>query len=243
MKLSIIIPAFNESGKIGDDVESACQFLERNKFEGEVIVADDGSEDETTEEAKKAGQKHVANVEVIVICNERHRGKGHAVSNGIRQSTGDYVMFADSGNCVPYENALRGIELLTTGQCDIAHGSRNLAGADIKKDHGLYRHICSEFFHRFAVHVMRVPAELTDTQCGFKIYRGDVARRLFEQCITDGFMFDIEIILRALKQGLKIKEFPIYWTCDTDSRLSPAKSSWQVFAELIRIKKQLKAGK
>lgn len=243
MKLSIVIPAFNESGKIGDDVESACQFLERNAFEGEVIVADDGSTDETSQEAKKAGQQYVNKVDVIVIRNERHRGKGRAVSNGIRQSTGDYVMFADSGNCVPYENALRGIELLTTGQCDIAHGSRNLAGADIKKDHGLYRHICSEFFHWFAVYVMRVPAEFTDTQCGFKIYRGDVARRLFAQCITDGFMFDIEIILRALKQGIKIKEFPIYWTCDTDSRLSPTKSFRQILAELIRIKKQLKAGK
>jgi dolichyl-phosphate beta-glucosyltransferase len=243
MKLSIVIPAFNERGKIADDVDAACLFLERNKLEGEVIVADDGSTDETSQEAKKAGQQHAGKVDAIVIRNELHRGKGHAVSNGIRHSTGDYVMFADSGNCVPYENALRGIELLTTGQCDLAHGSRNLAGADIKKDHGLYRHICSEFFHWFAVYMMHVPAEFTDTQCGFKIYRGDIARRLFAQCITDGFMFDIEIILRALKQGLRIKEFPIYWTCDTDSRLSPAKSFWRVFTELTQIKKQLKAGK
>jgi len=243
MKLSIIIPAYNESGKIADDVDAACVFLERNKLQGEVIVADDGSVDKTADEAEKAGRQHAGKVNVIVIRSESHSGKGRAVSNGIRRSTGDYVMFADSGNCVPYENAMRGLELLTTGQCDIAHGSRNLAGADIKKDHGLYRHICSEFFHWFAVYMMQVPSEFTDTQCGFKIYRGDVARQLFAQCTTDGFMFDIEIILRALKQGLRIKEFPIYWTCDTDSRLSPAKSFWHVFTELMRIKKQLKDGK
>jgi hypothetical protein len=152
-------------------------------------------------------------------------------------------MFADSGNCVPYENALRGMELLTTGQCDIAHGSRRLAGADIKKDHGLYRDVCSKFFHLFAIYLMRAPAELTDTQCGFKIYRGEAARRLFGQCFTDGFMFDIEIILRALKHGYKIKEFPIIWTCDIDSRLSPTRSAWRIFSELIRIKSRLKSEK
>jgi len=150
-------------------------------------------------------------------------------------------MFADSGNCVPYDNTLRGLELITSGQCDIAHGSRKLAGAEIIRGQGLYRRICSGFFHLFVVKVEKIPAELTDTQCGFKIYRGDVARGLYGECITDGFMFDIEIILRALKRGYKVKEFPVYWTCDRDSRLSPAKSIRRILDELIKIRKALKA--
>jgi dolichyl-phosphate beta-glucosyltransferase len=236
MKLSIVIPAFNECGKIGRDVESACEFLLKNSFDGEVIVADDGSSDTTTDEAQKAGDKYKDRV-VKIIRNRQHHGKGYAVRSGIIQSNGDYVMFADSGGCVPLDNALRGLELLKTGKYDIAHGSRNLTGGNIKIDHGLYRHICSEFFHWFAIHIMKIPNELTDTQCGFKIYRGDVARLLYGQCVTDGFMFDIEIIRRAINQHYRIAEFPIDWTCDLDSRLSPTKNSWRMLSELLKIRK------
>ncbi|MFH1370164.1 MAG: glycosyltransferase [Planctomycetota bacterium] len=243
MRLSIVIPAFEESGKIEHDINSARGFLESKGFEGEIIVVDDGSEDKTAEEAISAGRNCSGPVEVKVIRNEIHRGKGYAVRCGIKQTRGDYVMFADSGNCVPYDNTSRGLELITSGQCDIAHGSRKLAGTYIEKDHGLYRHICSALFHFFVAKVMKVPSELTDTQCGFKIYRGDVARSLYDACETNGFMFDIEIILRALKQGYKIKEFPVYWTCDRDSRLSPAKSIRRIFDELLKIRNALKADK
>jgi dolichyl-phosphate beta-glucosyltransferase len=243
MRLSIVIPAYEETGKIGNDIQSACEFLQRKDIDGEIIVVDDGSEDETAEEAISAGRGCRDAAEVKVIRNEQHAGKGYAVRCGIKQTRGNYVMFADSGSCVPYDNTLVGLELIKSGQCDIAHGSRKLAGTHIEKDHGFYRHICSELFHFFVVKMMKIPAELTDTQCGFKIYRGEAARNLYGECITDGFMFDIEIILRALKQGYKIIEFPIYWSCDRDSRLSPARSTRQVLKELMKIRKALKAGK
>jgi hypothetical protein len=86
---------------------------------------------------------------------------------------------------------------------------------------------------------MKIPSELTDTQCGFKIYRGDVARQLYGESVTDGFAFDIEIIMRAQKEGYRIKEFPLQWSCDRDSRLSPTRSFWQVFSELRAIKQAL----
>jgi len=237
MNLSIVIPAFNECGKIGYDVESACEFLQRNGFQGEIIVADDGSRDATADEAKKVGDKYRNRVNVKVIRNQQHRGKGYAIRSGIKQTTGDYVMFADSGSCVPLDNALRGLELLNAGKCDIANGSRRLAGTHLIKDQGLYRHICSVLFHWFVIHVMKIPVQLTDTQCGFKIYRGDVARLLYSQCITDGFMFDIEIIRRAIHQHYRIAEFPIDWTCDPDSRLSPTRSFWRILSELLKIRK------
>ena len=237
MKLSIVIPAFNECGKIGGDVESACEFLQKNSFEGEIIVADDGSSDTTADETKKAGEKYRNRVNVKVIRNQQHSGKGYAVRSGIQQATGDYVMFADSGSCVPFDNALRGLELLKADKCDIAHGSRRLAKAHLIKDQGPYRHICSALFHWFVIRIMKLPTQLTDTQCGFKIYRGDVARLLYGQCITDGFMFDIEIIRLAINQHYRIAEFPIDWTCDPDSRLSPTRSFWRILSELLKIRK------
>ena len=243
MKLSIVIPAFNESGKIGRDVESACEFLQKNGFDGEIIVADDGSNDTTADAAQKASDKCGNQVGIRIIRNQQHHGKGYAVRSGIMQSTGDYVMFADSGSCVPLDNILRGLELLKSGKCDIAHGSRRLAGTHLIKDQGVYRHICSTIFHWFVIRIMKIPVELTDTQCGFKIYRGDVARLLYGQCITDGFMFDIEIILRAISRHYRIAEFPIDWSCDLDSRLSPTRSFGRIFSELLKIKKVTKTNK
>jgi dolichyl-phosphate beta-glucosyltransferase len=237
MDLSIVIPAFEESKKIARDVEAAAEFLEANHFTGQIIVVDDGSKDDTAEAARSV--ENSPDVKLKVIRYEQHRGKGYAVRRGIKETDGEYVMFADSGCCVPYQETLRGLELLKSGACDIAHGSRKMQTCHIEKAQSLYRRICSRIFHWFVIHDMKVPAEFTDTQCGFKIYKGDVARHLYGQCITDGFAFDIEIIMRAQKEGYRIKEFPIDWTCDRDSRLSPTRSSWRVLSELLTMRRTL----
>jgi len=237
MDLSIVIPAFEESKKISRDVESAAKFLESNHLAGEIIIVDDGSKDNTCEIAGSV--KIPPQVTRKVIRCQQHRGKGHAVRKGIMESKGRYVMFADSGCCVPYENVLRGLELLKSDQCDIAHGSRKMQGCHIEKAQSPYRRICSRLFHWYVVHRMKLPPELTDTQCGFKIYRGDVARRLYGESVTNGFAFDIEIIMRAQKEGYRIKEFPLHWSCDRDSRLSPTRSLRRVLSELLTIKRVL----
>lgn len=237
MDLSIVIPALDESKKIERDVEEAAAFLEDKSLAGEIIVVDDGSKDNTAEIAQNVNIPPT--IKRSVIRYEHHRGKGYAIRTGIKQSSGEYVMFADSGCCVPYEDVLRGLKLLKNGDCDIAHGSRKMRGCHIEKTQSLYRRMCSKMFHWFVIHYMKVPAEFTDTQCGFKIYKGDTARHLYGECITNGFIFDIEIILRAQKEGYHIREFPIDWTCDRDSRLSPTRSSWRVLSELLTIKRAL----
>ena len=237
MDLSIVIPAFEESKKIARDIEAATAFLKDNHFTGQIIVVDDGSKDNTAEVVKNAVISSPPGIELKVERYNHHRGKGYAVRRGIEQTTGEYVMFADSGCCVPYEDTLRGLELIKSGACDIAHGSRKMRGCHIEKAQSLYRRICSKMFHWFVIHDMKIPAEFTDTQCGFKIYRGDIARHLYGECITDGFIFDIEIIMRAQKEGFRIREFPIDWTCDPDSRLSPTRSSWRVLSELLKIRR------
>ena len=239
MDLSIVIPAFEESNKIARDIEAATAFLKDNHFTGQIIVVDDGSIDNTAEVVNNAVRSSPPGIELKVERYSHHRGKGYAVRKGIEQTSGEYVMFADSGCCVPYEDTLRGLELIKSGACDIAHGSRKMRGCHIEKAQSLYRRICSKMFHWFVIHDMKIPAEFTDTQCGFKIYRGDVARHLYGECITDGFTFDIEIIMRAQKEGYHIKEFPIDWTCDPDSRLSPTRSSWRVLSELLKIRRVL----
>ena len=238
MDLSIVIPAYNERTKIARDVRAAAEFLQGNNLQGEIIVVDDGSTDGTDRTAKQVNIP--TSVKLKVMRTDQHHGKGYAVRTGISETAGKYVMFADSGLCVPYGNALLGLEMLKDGSCDIAHGSRKLLESDILQDQLWRRRISSRLLKWLIRRLMQIPPELSDTQCGFKLYKGDVARRLYRQCISDGFMFDVEIILRAQKAGYRMREFPIEWTCDLDSRLSLTRVPWPVFSELRAIKRQLK---
>jgi dolichyl-phosphate beta-glucosyltransferase len=129
--------------------------------------------------------------------------------------------------------------MLQSDVCDIAHGSRRHILSDILNDQPWHRRLLSRTFKATVRLMLRVPRELTDTQCGFKVYKGDVARALYSQCITDGFMFDIEIILRAVRQNYRIGEFPVEWACDRDSRLSVARTPWPVLAELRTLRRAL----
>ena len=124
MDISVVIPAFNEEKKIGFDVEAAAAFVAKAGGSGEVIVVDDGSTDKTAEEARCAGGPSAVGRQVIRL--EKNRGKGYAVRTGILASKGDVVLFADSGTCVPYADALPPIERIRAGELDIAMASRRL---------------------------------------------------------------------------------------------------------------------
>jgi glycosyltransferase involved in cell wall biosynthesis len=238
MDLSIIIPVFNESNKIKEDINSALKFFNKEEMNGEIIVVDDGCTDGTSKVTAEFEPKQDNQVRTIRL--PEHAGKGCAVREGIKSSKGDFVMFADSGSCVPYENILIGLELIKSGECEIANGSRKLKDSQINTSQKFHRRIYSQVFRKLLAFYLKIPTELTDTQCGFKVYQGDIGRRLYSQSISDGFMFDVEIIIRALKHGYRIKEFPVDWTCDKDSRFSLGRSFWQLWSELRMIKHILK---
>jgi dolichyl-phosphate beta-glucosyltransferase len=238
MDFSIVIPAFREAAKVRQDVEAAAAFLVAQGFKGEVIIVDDGSPDDTTAAAKAA--EIPPEVERRVIRYTPNCGKGYAVRTGMNETRGQYTMFADVGLCVPFENALRGLELIKSGRCEIAHGSRKLPASVIRRPQRLHRRLMSWTFRKVVGLFMGVPGGLTDTQCGFKVYRGDVARELYGTCLSDGFMFDIEILLRALRKGYRVLEFPVEWRCDWDSRLKAGKSAFDTLAELKAVKRNLR---
>ena len=235
MDLSIIIPAYNEVDKIVADIQSASEFLAVENLPGQIIVVDDGSIDNTAQTA----QKSETQAELKVISLPAHHGKGHAVKQGVLQTTADYVMFIDSGNCVPLECANAGLDLLRTNQCDLAHGTRYSAASKIQTAQPLTRRILGFLFRKFTTILLKLPQELTDTQCGFKIYKGPIARELYNECFTEGFMFDLEIILRARRKNYRIKEFPLTWSCDPDSRLKPARKLTEIISELIKIRRKI----
>ncbi len=235
MDLSIVIPAYREAGKIGRDVTAAGRFLAAAGLSGEIIVVDDGSPDDTAGVARAAPVP--AGIARHVIRFERNRGKGAAVREGMRASRASFAMFADSGLCIPYGNALRGLELLRRNECELAHGSRWLPDSRLLRPHRPYRRLLSRLFRDLIPWVLGMDvSSLTDTQCGFKLYKGETGRVLYGECISDGFVFDIEVILRARRHGWRIREFPVDWTNDPDSRFPSVLGPVRTAVDLLRLK-------
>lgn len=234
MDISIVIPAFNEAAKIGRDVEEAASFLVAYGFEGEIIIVDDGSADGTATEAGRAGVP--SGTQKTVIRLERNSGKGAAVKRGVLESRGKVVLYADSGTCIPYANALPVIRRIEAGDLDIGLASRRLPETVICRNRPLRRRIISRVFHRGAVWIAGMPRWITDSQCGFKVYQGVLARELFGGLVITGFLFELEIILKALHRGLRVEEFPVEWTCDLDTRLRPTSQVASVLRELLKIR-------
>jgi dolichyl-phosphate beta-glucosyltransferase len=233
--LSIVIPAYKEAAKIQQDIEAAAEFLIRHNITGEILVVDDGSPDNTVEVAK-AMEPYVPNLQVLTY--RPNRGKGHALRYGMARTRGSKVMFADSGLCVPYEIATIALTMLDLEMCDMAIGSRRMRGS-IRRRQPLHRRIGSKCYS-FLIHtLMGLPLYISDTQCGFKLYRGEVARHLYAATFTDGFMFDIEVILRGLMGGYQVLEFPVLWSNDADSRFNPLTGSWRLLKDLAVIRWRL----
>jgi len=236
--ISVVIPAFNEAVKIGFDVESASSFFKVSGLEGEVIVVDDGSTDGTAVAAERIRPPYAAGLQVL--RHERNRGKGFAVRTGVLASKGDIVLFADSGTCVPYADALPSLKKIRSGELDIAIASRRLRETVIVRNRPLHRRILSRLFHLAAVWMTGLPSWISDSQCGFKLYRGNLARELYAKLKTPGYMFELEILLRGFRAGCLIEEFAVHWSCDLDTRLRPRSDAAEVWRELRQVRKIMK---
>lgn len=235
LDLSIVIPAYKESAKIRRDIQAASEFLTSQRLTGEILVVDDGSPDQTTEIVSALLPEFPV---LKVLSYHPNRGKGHALRYGITRSKGKNVMFADAGLCVPYDIASIGLTMLNLKICDVAHGSRRMRGS-VRRQQPLYRRAGSKVYGWVIHTLMGVPWYISDTQCGFKLYRGDVARRLYTEATTDGFMIDIEVILLALGNGFQLLEFPVLWSNDADTRYDPIWGTIRNFQELAAIRWKL----
>ena len=234
MDFSIVIPVLNEEFKVKNDIIAADYFLNANHYQGEIIISDDGSSDKTVEICKSMVNNVAHNL--IILEADKHSGKGSAVRRGILVSSGNMVLFMDSGLNIPVDQAKRGIEIIESEKADMAIASRHLGQSIIHVPLVWHRRIFSYLFRKVAKIYLPIPKNLTDTQCGFKLFKGDLARDLFSKAIIDGFLFDIEIILLADRQGYKIAEFPVDWTCDRDTRLRVKSTFVTTIKELRKIK-------
>lgn len=230
--LSLIIPAYNEEKKIEKDIREVYKYFEKEKINAEIIVSTDGVTDKTNSIIKRL-QKEFSSLKLI---EEKSRiGKGAAIKSGVKIAQGKYIMFVDAGTCVPFRFINDGIKKINAG-FDCALGTRAVKKSLITRPQPLYRRIGSNIFGIIVRRIIKVPDDIKDTQCGFKIYKQEVAKNLFQQLKTDGFMFDIEIILLAKKARYKMSQFPVEWRNDADTKFNPITGSIKNFKDLYKIK-------
>ena len=230
--LSVIIPCFNEAGKIEADIRASLDYFGAQPYSFELVLVDDGSSDGTPAilEQAKACSTHVQSV-----CYRPNRGKGCAVRTGMLRARGQVRLFADAGLCVPFSEIGKGLALLEAG-ADVAIGSRKLAGSQVVEQQAGYRRMGSALFGALVRNWMGL--RYSDTQCGFKLFTATAAQRLFSAARINGFMFDAETLLNARKFGLTVREFPVEWRADPDSRYKPLAGSFRNLMELVRIQLQ-----
>jgi dolichyl-phosphate beta-glucosyltransferase len=228
--LSLILPAYNEARTIRRTLELTREYLDGQAYGYEVLVAADG--DDGTRE--RAGEVAAHDARVRVLGGPERRGKGRGIRLAVAQARGQVVGFADADYKTPIEEIDKMLPWLEKGY-DVVIGSRVESGACIEVRQPLHRRVGSRMF-ALGMHCTVGLWGIHDTQCGFKFFRGDVARDLFARQRIDGYMFDVEVLHLAVKSGYRIKEVGVRWRDDGDSRLRLVSGNWRNFLDIIRIR-------
>jgi dolichyl-phosphate beta-glucosyltransferase len=228
--LTLILPAYNECATIAATIEQAFVYFRHRGLRVEIIVAADG--DDGTREIVRAMAAETPSL--TVIGHEERAGKGRGVREAVASARGRIVGYADADNKVPIEEYEKVDRELATYQVVI--GSRGLAGSQIERPQRWYRRAGSKCFAYFLHAVVGLPA-VRDTQCGFKFFHRDAALRLFELQRIDGYMFDVELLMLAHRLGFRIKEVPIRWHDDNDSRLQLLSGNLRNLIDIFRIRR------
>jgi dolichyl-phosphate beta-glucosyltransferase len=230
IELSLIVPAYNESGTICSTLDEFHAYLKHKPFNYEIIVAADG--DDGTRELVAA--RAARDPRLSVLGDSQRGGKGRGIRKGVKQACGRIIGFADADNKTPIEELDKLLPWLGRGY-DLVIGSRALADSHIERAQSWYRRLGSRAFG-VSMHLLVGLWDIRDTQCGFKFFRGPVARDLFGQQRIDGYMFDVEVLHLAECAGYRIKEVGVRWRDDGDSRLRLIAGNGQNFLDLLRIR-------
>ena len=229
--MSIVIPAYNEEKRIAGSLLETCAYMNDFGMEYEIIVVDDGSSDGTGRTVDHIA-KDVRNVRLVRY--EKNRGKGHALRTGVLVTKGDFVLVMDADLSTPMDELRKLMPYLSDSGFDIAIGSRALALSDIIKKQPWWRRGMGKTFNKIVKAL--VIGGFSDTQCGFKLFKGEIARSLFGEAKIDRFAYDVEILALARKKGYGIQEVPVRWINSPESRVDPVKDSLQMLADLVRIR-------
>jgi len=246
MEYSIVIPAYNESDKISSTLTQVVNFMRNFSHDFEIIVVDDGSKDSTVQTVADYKRE---NQEIVLVKNP-HMGKGPAVSTGVKKAKGKYIYLADADLSTPITELKKLAVWMIDHDYDIVIASREGTGAE-RLNEPFYRHMMGRVFN-FLIQSLVLPG-IQDSQCGFKLFKGEVAKKLFSKLeigsadkeIKDAYTgaWDVEILYMAKVFGYTIKEVSVKWTHVKTTRVNPLRDSFKMLFELLHIKKKALLGK
>lgn len=227
---SIVIPAYNESARIGATLEKVLSYVHAQGWDAEVIVVNDGSRDDTAEIVQLFAAKNPA---LHLIENPGNRGKGFSVRNGMLHARGPIVLFSDADLSSPIEESLKLFSALESG-ADIAIGSRWLRAELQTQRQPLHRQLFGRIFNL----LLRITLGLqfADTQCGFKAFKRAASQAIFPWQKIERWGFDPEVLFLARKFGFKVEEVPVAWGHSGGARINPFIDGARMFQEMLRIR-------
>ncbi len=230
---SVVIPAYNEALRLPPYLADVVAYFDGRGEPYEVLVVDDGSRDET---AARVLEAQAAHPPVSLHRLGVNRGKGFAVRAGMRAARGVLRLMADADGATPIGEVKR-LEAAIQAGADIAVGSRALSDPSVSRQVRLHRQLSGELFN-FLVRRLGVPS-IRDTQCGFKLFRGAAADTLFGELRTDGFGFDVELLLLAGRRGYRVAEVAINWADRPGSKVAVWKDGPRMLAQILAARRRL----
>jgi len=237
MYLSVIIPAYNEETRLPKTLEEIDKYLRKKDYQYEIIIVSDGSTDRTCEVVRNL----IPKIKGLRLIDEKiNRGKGYGVKRGMLEAKGDYRLFTDADNSTSIDHLEKIWPEFKKG-FDIIIGSRDIKGAVLDPPQPWLRKlILGEGFKLYRKIIIGLWG-IEDTQCGFKCFTKKATEKIFPKCRIDRFAFDPEILVIAKKLGSKIKEIPIYWKNDPESKVK-FKSISKMALDVIKIRLNLIKG-
>lgn len=230
MKISVVIPAYNESERIADTIKKVHFYLSNHKYDFEIIVVDDGSVDDTYQKARLVA----ATLDrVSIIHYSRNRGKGFAVRKGVLSAQKEFVLFLDADLSIPIEEIEKFKDWFGKG-CQIVIGSRRVKEANLIKKMSPLRSFLGKGYASLSNSILGT--SITDFNCGFKMFSKEAFRALFPLQRLRGWGFDCEIIFIAAKNGFELREIPIKYIHRDDTKVRVIRAMASSFVELLTIR-------
>lgn len=228
-EISVVIPAYNESMRISNTLAKIFEYLTNRFKEFEVIVVDDGSKDETVNVVKGIASQYPKTLHLIE--NPHNRGKGYATKVGALSARFPYVLLTDADLSTPIDEIQKLAPYASPRSVVIA--SRGMRESNLEVRQPFYRETMGRVFN-LIVQTLLLQG-ISDTQCGFKLFGREVVDKIFPQLFTERFAFDVEILVRAKKEGFEIHEVPVRWRNDERTRVHAIRDSFQMLLDVLRI--------
>src|SRR6266446_2309065 len=223
VNLSVVVPCYNEEQRLPSTIEKIEAFLDRRADSYELILVDDGSADGTRKVMDEAAARHRA---VRIQALPANRGKGRALAEGVKVSRGTNVLVTDADLSTPIDE-LPKLEAQLAAGAGVAIASRAIKGSRVELSQPVYRVLMGQ--------AVLLPG-IWDTQCGFKLFRGDIARDVFAGLTTDGFGYDPEVLYFAKKKGVRIAEVPVVWRNSAPTKVMAVRSSLDMFRHVVSVR-------